>query len=70
MLDLATSCLLVGWLIHSLSPLNPDDVPRVHQVYYWIGATSSTDKQASAAINSVHLRNFLEADTTSQVRLL
>eukprot|EP00730_Choanoeca_flexa_P008415 TRINITY_DN12484_c2_g11_i1.p1 TRINITY_DN12484_c2_g11~~TRINITY_DN12484_c2_g11_i1.p1 ORF type:complete len:1280 (+),score=420.25 TRINITY_DN12484_c2_g11_i1:527-3841(+) len=43
-----------------------DDIPMEHQIYFWIGAESSTDKQASAAINSVHLRNYLQAETTSR----
>ncbi|EDQ88227.1 uncharacterized protein MONBRDRAFT_26415 [Monosiga brevicollis MX1] len=38
----------------------------VHHIFYWIGEDSTLDKQASAAINSVHLRNFVQALNASQ----
>eukprot|EP00043_Microstomoeca_roanoka_P013704 m.134654 g.134654 ORF g.134654 m.134654 type:complete len:1425 (+) comp15827_c0_seq2:79-4353(+) len=34
----------------------------VHRVYFWIGAKASLDKQASAAINAVNLRAYLQVD--------
>ena len=37
-----------------------EDSIDCHEVYFWIGATASIDKKASAAINAIQLRDFLQ----------
>lgn len=37
-----------------------EDSIDCHEVYFWIGATASLDKKASAAINAIQLRDFLQ----------
>ena len=34
-----------------------------HQIYFWIGESSSLDKKACAAVHAVNLRNMLKAKT-------
>ena len=60
-----TRATLTPMTLFPLSAMIVQDLERC--VYFWIGAKSSLDKQASAAINSVNLRAYLHVDSLCQV---
>eukprot|EP00127_Corallochytrium_limacisporum_P004760 Clim_evm114s172 gene=Clim_evmTU114s172 len=49
------------YIVLQIFPPEREGARADHTIYFWIGSESSLDKQASAAIHSVSLRNYLKA---------
>eukprot|EP00041_Stephanoeca_diplocostata_P033534 m.1110605 g.1110605 ORF g.1110605 m.1110605 type:complete len:1517 (-) comp24358_c0_seq2:265-4815(-) len=53
-------------VLNTFAVSNGYDTDSVHDIFYWIGGSSSLDKKASAAIHALYLRGFLKAGGTGR----